>query len=548
MRRHLRKATLPMYAILLAVLLAAIPGRAQDHGPVGKIVATAAPISPDGVRALIDLPASLHMKNRGGNDRTRTNPRGLPGRGYGLCVFTSIEHAARWQNVRALTGFQEWMTRHSGGGWPEKVDQMVAEFCRDSGRPDPLYAQHTGGDVGFLLLAVRTGRMPGVTYCGQDDFYGGQVIAHMVNLAHLDDARAAIIDNNRPGQWVWMTRDEFVVRWKGNSGGWAVVLLDPPPPPGPSPAAYGLIRGDVYHYADADQGGPGLVGQCPGGVCPVPPGSPFTPGTRVPLTPPRAVPVPGEWVQYAGEKRWAYRSGDRFVAVCDAEGRCTEVDAHNHITDKVVDPPAPIPAGAAAPPCPNYGVRQDKVHQLPSYSVSGSKVTREQMFAALAPLTDDSDRWHVTAVGDDGFQARVRGDVGRLPDATRAKLHLQTYGPADWPVSMYALPPGVSLRKPTPGRQAADVGRVGAEEYSPTRLQDLMQKPGGPTPAPPPPPAQPAPVKPDPVPPAPPPPFPVPAPLPPGPSPSLPLLAANLAALGSLLTILGVFLRRRPAS
>jgi hypothetical protein len=186
------------------------------------------PVSPDGItRARIDLPAYLHMKNTGG-----WGPFG-PGSGSGLCVFTSIEVGSRWQNVSELTGFQKYMTFQPGGGWPDKVDKTLKAFCKKKGVPVPLYVQHTGGDMRFLELAVKTRRMACVTYAGMDNYYNGD-IAHMVDLAHLDKDRAAIIDNNRPGKWVWMTRDEFEYRWHMNTTGhgWAFVLLAPPPPPG----------------------------------------------------------------------------------------------------------------------------------------------------------------------------------------------------------------------------------------------------------------------------------------------------------------------------
>src|SRR6185437_9808487 len=86
------------------------------------------------------------------------------------------------------------------------------------------------GDDTFLDLAIHTGRCPAVTYDGRDNFYRGSV-AHMVTLAHIDQQRAAIIDNNRPGEWLWMSRADFLSRWRGMGGGWAVVFLGPPPTP-----------------------------------------------------------------------------------------------------------------------------------------------------------------------------------------------------------------------------------------------------------------------------------------------------------------------------
>jgi hypothetical protein len=64
---------------------------------------TKTPLSPDGHRAVIDLPSSLHMKNVGGSD------------GAGLCVYTSVTHAARWQNLPQMDGFRKWAERRPGG-------------------------------------------------------------------------------------------------------------------------------------------------------------------------------------------------------------------------------------------------------------------------------------------------------------------------------------------------------------------------------------------------------------------------------------------------
>lgn len=212
-----------------------------------------------GTRATCDLPAGQHMKNTGGSDGLRG-----PGSGSGLCVFTSVEMASRWQGVRDLAGFQQWMTRRPGGGWPQKLDEMLAQFCRERGVAVPSYIQHTGGDEQFLELALKTGRMPCITYAGRDDFYRGR-IAHMVDLAHLDASAGAIIDNNRPGVWLWMTRSELLSRWRDMDGGWAVVLLGPPPPPHAEPSKN--FGGSCICGADRCKC---KAGECPN-KCPVAP-------------------------------------------------------------------------------------------------------------------------------------------------------------------------------------------------------------------------------------------------------------------------------------
>lgn len=178
------------------------------------------PTGPDGkTEVTCDLPVSERMRNTGGRD------------GAGLCVFTSVQNAARYQNETRLVNFQADMRKEPGGGYPAKVDTMIARY----GKGTP-YLQYEGKDSAVLRAALATGRMPSVTYNGHDPHYRGS-IAHMVNLVHLDSRWAVVLDNNFIGEQelVWLTPDDFLQRWRGNGGGWAVVLLAPPPPPVPHP-------------------------------------------------------------------------------------------------------------------------------------------------------------------------------------------------------------------------------------------------------------------------------------------------------------------------
>jgi hypothetical protein len=175
-----------------------------------------------GVSVTCDLPASsnLRQKNVGGRD------------GLGLCVFTSIGHAARYQDEHRLWDFQKNMQQEPGGGWPEKVDSMIAKYGKGT-----LYLQYEGRDPSILEAALKTGRMPAITYDGRDMHYQGQHVEHMVNLVHLDKTLACILDNNFIGEneLVWMSREEFLSRWYGGQGrhGWAVILLSASPCPVP---------------------------------------------------------------------------------------------------------------------------------------------------------------------------------------------------------------------------------------------------------------------------------------------------------------------------
>lgn len=177
--------------------------------------------APDGTPVQDDLPRELRMKNVGGRD------------GAGLCVFTSINHAAIWQDVEALKDFQKWMRTHRGGGYPAKVDAMIKQRCKEKGCPVPEYVQVEGKDLTLIDLALKTGRMACVTYgFSPSGRYGGQHISHMVNCVHADGKNYAILDNNYIEELEWLSRDEFQ-RAYASDGGWTFVFLSPAPPPVP---------------------------------------------------------------------------------------------------------------------------------------------------------------------------------------------------------------------------------------------------------------------------------------------------------------------------
>lgn len=454
----------PSRRIAFAVLAVLIPSIACAFTP------TSTPVSPAGGRAIGDLPKSQHMRNTVGSD------------GSGLCVFTSAEMLARWQNILSLAGYQEWMRRRPGGGWPEKFDQTITAFCREKGVAVPRYVQHTAGDLAFLELAFRTGRCPAITYAGKDDNYR-EAINHMVFCAHLDNEKAAIIDNNRPGFWIWMTRAELKTRWLGSAdrfgrlqstgGGWAIVFLDPPPPPYAGPPSV-----SAHTHPDCGCGGgpdcpcgpdcacgPRAFGQCQGGRCPAPSrlsrSGPWilTPEPSAPDTagPPPIGSPPSDrhhWAPF-DDGVWGWRFK---------------------------------PEGAAAAPA-DYptGVVPEMVNKAPAYSINGQASTKEEVYSLLqhGSLSDDSGRWHLAAVGDAAFLARVRADVAKLPAEAREKLHVQAYAPTAWQVDQFRLPAGVVLRKPAVDRVSADVGVIPTAEYSDDRLATLLGDPDGPTPRPP---------------------------------------------------------------
>lgn len=172
--------------------------------------------APDGSTTAINLPEDLRLRNTGGTD------------GAGLCVFTSIFMASEWQNESSMKDFRKNMENERGGGYPEKVDRMMKKYA-----PGVQYIQYEGSDSHVIDLAIKTGRMPCITYDGHDPHYGGS-ISHMVCCIASTDKWGCILDNNyiKDSQLVWMSKEALMQRF-GGDGGWCFVLLKPGAPPDP---------------------------------------------------------------------------------------------------------------------------------------------------------------------------------------------------------------------------------------------------------------------------------------------------------------------------
>ena len=215
--------TLPRVRWGLALALLLSLGFAPQEGKPRPGSASVGPKRHDGVLARDAMPAKLHLKNVGGSD------------GAGLCVFASISHAARYQGLAGLTDTMDWMRRYPGGGWPEKVDQVLKDKLGPNHGVEYIHVY--GHDaIGLLERACANGLQPCVTY-GYGERYGIS-IAHMVSLVHLDQEWACILDNNFPGDdaYEWMSRAEFARRFawspRGTGEGWGIIFLsgDAQPP------------------------------------------------------------------------------------------------------------------------------------------------------------------------------------------------------------------------------------------------------------------------------------------------------------------------------
>lgn len=206
--------------------------KAENTTADNKLICrTAGAKHPSGVWAQIDFRGKW-QRNTGGI------LNGIPGKGSGLCVFSSFAMGSDWHSENEIAAeFQTWMTFKEGGGWPKKLDDMVTAFCSEKGLTKPDFIQDQSGSLDLLVKACNAGCMPGVRYLwSPTGGYRGQRIDHMVNLvaARVGPNKLwAIMDNNevgKPGDYEWFPEDVFKAKVFGN---WSFVILKAGPPPVP---------------------------------------------------------------------------------------------------------------------------------------------------------------------------------------------------------------------------------------------------------------------------------------------------------------------------
>ena len=213
-------------AILAVILLAGV-----TIGQSGKSSVVDGPIH-DGQEITVDLPAQEQFKNIGSKLD-----------GAGMCVFTSIEMAARAQGLEQMRGYRDWWASVSkGGGWPAQVNKSLdAWFKFKKIEPVPYY-QYEGKDPAEIMKMIdRTGRMACITY-GSSPRYGPKNIAHMVCSPGFKKS-GCVLDNNFVATqgnekiYEWMEPQELTRRMMLTGGSaWIFCWLTPPaPPPARSP-------------------------------------------------------------------------------------------------------------------------------------------------------------------------------------------------------------------------------------------------------------------------------------------------------------------------
>jgi len=199
-----------LIAAVFGLILVGFVSAQLDGTGAGAVTPSSTGVDPlTGREVICDLPADQHLRNIRGKN------------GQGCCVYASGEMMSRYHSFRPLYGV---LAEGLGGASNSDVDRMFQR--KAPGFKDYVQAQGKSS-VELVDWAMRTGRLPCVTYGA----------SHMVILVHLDPAtmenpRAAVIDNNQPRTWLWMSRAEFLARHQ-QGGAWSYCLILPPPPPIP---------------------------------------------------------------------------------------------------------------------------------------------------------------------------------------------------------------------------------------------------------------------------------------------------------------------------
>jgi hypothetical protein len=285
----------------------------------------------------------------------------------------------------------------------------------------------------------------------------------MVNCVHFTDRWAAVLDNNFPHSFEWMSPDELLRRAKlGNPGGyWIVFGLKGGPPPVPVNWKGNVApRRPSYSYRGPALGAWGRGG-CPGGTY-APATGPVGPNlfpTPMPirLSPPVVPsPEPLRW-EWDGDQHNLMQGRVQVGARNDSGYRPRAGSGWGEPCEPPIEPPGslpgPLPPGGEARrkcrcgapccdckdcrcgpdrkccphcgcgrrgaelgpgPAQNFGVNSAQLPEGETFSINGRAVSGDaikRLSGEGGELADDSHRWHLTVIGSKEECDRVLADL-----------------------------------------------------------------------------------------------------------------------------------------
>lgn len=178
-------------AIFTALILSKTSGE-PDSCPDGKC--------PVVIEALADVPPQLRQPNY--------SPYG-----QGSCVHASTITILRWLGQFEVAAW--WKANYHSGEYADRlIERLDAAGLK--------YAYEDDGDIRFLEWCARNRVVAGIFYFPR----------HAVNIVDFNETHAVLLDNNRPGDYIYIPRNEFIRNWRAYGGfAWTLVYDTPPPYP-----------------------------------------------------------------------------------------------------------------------------------------------------------------------------------------------------------------------------------------------------------------------------------------------------------------------------
>lgn len=173
---------------MILILLYAAPAWGQARGKV--------------IETLADVPPQLRQPNWNAAN------------GQGSCVNASTITLLRWLGLEEHAAW--WRDNYEGGEWDTShISHMTASGLK--------FAYTDTGDPAFLDWVSRNRLGAGIFYKPR----------HAINLVDLSQEWAVLLDNNRPGEYEYVPREEFLTNWRNEYQGFAWTFIWSPPPPLP---------------------------------------------------------------------------------------------------------------------------------------------------------------------------------------------------------------------------------------------------------------------------------------------------------------------------